>query len=92
MATPASSSKADFPWWLVVAVTIAIAVAVFVATSNLYAQVFATVAKGIGVTIFVTVIAFVLWQVWISVFEGQTFEEVTSTPPAPSTGQPAPAN
>ena len=40
----------------------------------------------------VTVIAFVLWQVWISVFEGQTFEEVTSTPPAPSTGQPTPAN
>ncbi|RUU08788.1 amino acid ABC transporter permease, partial [Mesorhizobium sp. M7A.T.Ca.TU.009.01.3.2] len=60
MATPSSSSKADFPWWLVVAAALAIAVAVFVATSNLYAQVFATVAKGIGVTIFVTVIAFVL--------------------------------
>jgi hypothetical protein len=39
-----------------------------------------------------TVVAFVLWQVWISVFEGQTFEEVTSTPPATSTGQTAPAN
>jgi MFS family permease len=38
-----------------------------------------------------TVIAFVLWQVWIAVFEGQTFEEVTSTPSAPSTGQAAPA-
>lgn len=60
MATSASSSKADFPWWLVVAGAIAIAAAVFVATSNLYAQVFATVAKGIGITIFVTVIAFAL--------------------------------
>jgi hypothetical protein len=40
----------------------------------------------------VTVVAFVLWQVWISVFEGQTFEEVTSTPPATSTEQTAPAN
>jgi hypothetical protein len=38
-----------------------------------------------------TAIAFVLWQVWIAVFEGQTFEEVTSTPSAPSTGQAAPA-
>jgi polar amino acid transport system permease protein len=61
MATPASSSsKPDFPWWLVLAVAIAIAVAVFVATSDLYAQVFATVAKGIGVTVFVTVVAFAL--------------------------------
>ena len=40
----------------------------------------------------VTVIAFVLWQVWNSVFEGQTFEEVASPPSAPSTGQSAPAN
>jgi hypothetical protein len=38
-----------------------------------------------------TVIAFVLWLVWISVFEGQTFDEATSVPSAPSTGQTAPA-
>ena len=36
----------------------------------------------------VTVIAFVLWQVWISVFEGQTFEEVTSTRPRRPLGSP----
>lgn len=50
-----------------------------------YTKIFAMIAL-------VTVAAFVLWQVWISVFEGQTFEEVTSTPPAASTGQAAPAN
>jgi hypothetical protein len=48
--------------------------------------------KIFGVVALVTVIALVLWQVWISVFEGQTFEEVTSHPPSPSTGQAAPSN
>ena len=56
----APSTKSDFPWWLAVAVLLALAAAVFIATSNLYAQVFATVAKGIGITIFVTVVAFAL--------------------------------
>ena len=28
----------------------------------------------------VTVVAFVLWQVWISVFDGETFEEVDFDP------------
>jgi polar amino acid transport system permease protein len=57
---PASSSKPDFPWWLAVASLLALAAALFIATSDLYAQVFATVAKGIWITIFVTVIAFAL--------------------------------
>ena len=52
--------KADFPWWLAAAITIALAAAVFIAASDLYTQVFATVAKGIGITIFVTVVAFAL--------------------------------
>ena len=44
-------------------------------------------------SIIATVDAFVLWLVWISVFEGQTFEEVTTTgPAAPSSEQTAPAN
>jgi ABC-type transporter Mla subunit MlaD len=50
-----------------------------------YTKIFAMIAL-------LTVIAFVLWLVWISVFEGQTFEEATSTPPQPSAGQTAPAN
>jgi hypothetical protein len=50
-----------------------------------YTKIFAMVAL-------VTVVAFILWQVWISVFEGQTFEEVTSPPAPPASGQSAPAN
>lgn len=54
------SAKPDFPWWLVVASVLALAVALFVAVDDIYAQVFATVTKGIGITVFVTVIAFAL--------------------------------
>jgi len=61
MATPASSTaKSDFPWWLAVAAALALAAAIFIAASDLYAQVFATVAKGIGITVFVTMVAFAL--------------------------------
>ena len=60
MSASPTSPKTEFPWWLAVAVILALAAALFIATSNLYAQVFATVAKGIGITIFVTVVAFAL--------------------------------
>ena len=63
MANPAqwrSSGQRDFSWWLVAAGTIAVLVALFVAVDDLYAQVFATVVKGIGVTIFVTIVGFAL--------------------------------
>ncbi|MGX5843300.1 amino acid ABC transporter permease [Mesorhizobium sp. ArgA1] len=59
MAAPASP-KSDFPWWLAAALVLAVAAALYIAASDLYAQVFATVAKGIGVTVFVTVVAFAL--------------------------------
>jgi polar amino acid transport system permease protein len=52
--------KPDFPWWLVAAGVLAAAAALFIATSDLYAQVFSTVATGIGITVFVTLVAFVL--------------------------------
>ncbi|MER8481542.1 amino acid ABC transporter permease [Mesorhizobium sp. M1322] len=61
MATPAPSTpKTDFPWWLAVAAALGVAAAIFIAASDLYAQVFATVAKGIGITVFVTMVAFAL--------------------------------
>ena len=53
-------SKDDFPWWLVVLVLIGIAIAVAIVTSDLYAQVFTTIVRGIGTTIFVTIVAFAL--------------------------------
>ncbi|MBN9551555.1 MAG: amino acid ABC transporter permease [Alphaproteobacteria bacterium] len=57
---PTSSSKPEFPWWLAAALALALAAALAIASSDLYAQVFATVAKGIGITIFVTAVAFAL--------------------------------
>ncbi len=60
--TPSASGKQakEFPWWLAVAVAIAAVAAFAIATSDVYAQVFATVAQGIGITIFVALVAFLL--------------------------------
>ena len=60
MQPPARAQKPEFPWWLAVAVAIAVVAAVGIAESDLYRQVFATVAKGIGITVFVTVVGFAL--------------------------------
>lgn len=57
---PPPAAKAEFPWWLAAAVAIAAAAALFIASSDLYSQVFSTVAKGIGITVFVTVAGFSL--------------------------------
>jgi polar amino acid transport system permease protein len=53
-------TASDFPWWLAAAILIAAAVAAVIAASGLYAQIFAIVAKGIGITVFVTVVAYAL--------------------------------
>ncbi len=52
--------RPEFPWWLAAAAAIAAAAALSIAASDLYSQVFATVAKGIGITVFVTVVGFAL--------------------------------
>jgi len=57
------AARRDFPYWLVAATLIALAVAVLIVTSELYSQVFATVAKGIGITIRVTLIGYTLASV-----------------------------
>ena len=57
MARPAAG---EFPYWLVAAVLVGIAAALAIAASELYAQVFLTIAKGIWITIFVTIVAFAL--------------------------------
>lgn len=59
-ATPTRDSGGDFPWWLVAAGLIAVAAAAAIAANDLHAQVFSVVARGIGITVFVTVVAFAL--------------------------------
>ena len=54
------AARRDFPWWLVAAAVLAALIAILIGTSELYAQVFGTVAAGIGVTLTVTVVAFTL--------------------------------
>jgi len=56
--TPARAERKEFPWWLVAAGVIAVLSAFVIAANDIYAQVFSIVAKGIGITIFVTVVAF----------------------------------
>lgn len=60
LQTLPSGSKQDFPWWLVALGIIALTLAITIAVNNIYLQVFETVSRGIGVTIFVTVIGFAL--------------------------------
>ncbi len=55
-----STGKQDFPYWLVAAILIALAAALAIASSQLYGQIFSTVANGIGITIFVTAVGFTL--------------------------------
>ncbi len=50
----------DFPYWLLVAATIGLYLAYRVATDALYTQVITIVSKGIWVTVFVTVITFLI--------------------------------
>lgn len=62
MALPPSPrhEKDDRPWWLAVLILIGIVLAVVIITNDIYAQVFRTVVNGAGITVFVTLVAFVL--------------------------------
>lgn len=60
LQTRPSGSKQDFPYWLLALGAIALGLAITIAVNNIYAQVFETVSRGIGVTIFVTVMGFAL--------------------------------
>ncbi len=50
----------DFPYWLLVAASIGLYLAYRVATDDLYTQVITIISKGVWVTIFVTVVTFML--------------------------------
>ena len=56
----AGASAAPFPHWLVAAGLLALAAAVAIAADDVYGQIFDTVAKGIGITVFVTLVSFAL--------------------------------
>jgi polar amino acid transport system permease protein len=61
MTGPArKSSEPDFPWWLVILCLIGVGLAILIALDGLYAQLFATLAKGLGITIYVALVAFTL--------------------------------
>lgn len=60
LQTLPSGNKHDYPWWLVALGILALALGITIAVNNIYLQVFETVSRGIGVTIFVTVIGFAL--------------------------------
>ncbi|MCD2182503.1 amino acid ABC transporter permease [Rhizobium sp. GN54] len=54
------TTKGDYPWWLVALVAIGLALAVVIAANEIYAQVFGVILQGLWVTIFVTVVGFLL--------------------------------
>ncbi|MEQ8480202.1 MAG: amino acid ABC transporter permease [Hoeflea sp.] len=55
-----SSTRKDFPWWLLAAGLIALFLAFQIAVNDLYSQIFTIVSKGIWITIFVTLVGFAL--------------------------------
>lgn len=57
---PRGDEKGDRPWWLVAFLILAVSLAAVIFFSDLYAQVFNTVAKGLWVTVFVTLVGFAL--------------------------------
>ena len=63
MPVPSRSPRQDFPWWLAAAIVIAVVAGILVATNDLYTQVFTIVAKGTGITIFVTLVGYALASV-----------------------------
>lgn len=58
MIPSASDPHKDFPWWLLIVAGTAGYLAYRVAVDELYTQVFTIVSKGVGVTVFVTLVAF----------------------------------
>lgn len=59
MTPPASPGK-EFPYWLAAAFVLALAAALAIASSSLYSQIFTTVARGVWITVWVTLAGFTL--------------------------------
>ncbi|MEP2706889.1 MAG: amino acid ABC transporter permease [Roseibium sp.] len=61
--TAAGDPKTDFPYWLLAACGIGIFLLFQIATDDIYTQVMRTVSRGVGITIFVTLVGFFLASV-----------------------------
>ncbi|TYC62402.1 amino acid ABC transporter permease [Rhodobacterales bacterium] len=61
--TDKTDAREDFPYWLVVAGFLAAFLLFQIATDDIYSQVIATVSRGIGITIFVTLLGFFMASV-----------------------------
>ena len=57
---PTPEQDKDFPWWLVVAAGLAAWFVWQIVTDDIYTQVLRTLSKGVGITIFVTLVGFTL--------------------------------
>ena len=57
---PTHAEEGEFPWWLVALFLFGAIIGTVIVLSDLYRQVFWTVANGLGITIMVTLIAFSL--------------------------------
>jgi polar amino acid transport system permease protein len=62
MTPPAvhGSDEGEFAWWLVALIVLGAAIGAIIVYNDIYSQVFVTVAKGLGITVLVTLIAFSL--------------------------------
>lgn len=60
MAAPAALPQREFPWWLVAFGCIMAVSTAAILSSDLHGQILSTVARGIWITVFVTMIAFAL--------------------------------
>ena len=55
---PEPQDDGDFPWWLLLAGALAVYFIWRIVADDLYAQVLATLSKGVAITVFVTLVGF----------------------------------
>lgn len=61
---PSPKQDEDFPWWLLFAAALGVFFLYRIMTDDLHAQILGTLRKGVGVTIFVTLVGFALASVF----------------------------
>ena len=59
-APPSGQAGRDFPWWLVAAAVLGVVILAAILLDPVYGSILATLSRGVGVTAYVTVVAFAL--------------------------------